>query len=74
MALADGVSMDANKLHWWKNHSFELPHWSSACRAILLLQPSSAAAECVFSLLTDSFNERQTHSLEDYNIIIETFG
>ncbi len=28
---------------------------------------SSAAAEHVLSLLSDSFNERQSQSLEDYN-------
>ena len=48
MAIADGTSADANKLEWWKNHASEVPKWSSVCRAILLLQPSSAAAERVF--------------------------
>ena len=66
MAIADGTSADANKLEWWKNHASEVPKWSSGCRAILLLQPSSAAAERVFSLLTNSFKEQQTHALEDY--------
>ena len=51
-------------VNWWKNP--ELPQWSSACIAMLLLQPSSAAAERVFSLLNDRFNERQRSSLEDY--------
>ena len=66
MAIADGTSADANKLEWWKNHASEVPKWSSGCRAILLLQPSSAAAERVFSLLTNSFKEQQTQALEDY--------
>ena len=35
---------------------------------ILLVQPFSAAAERVFSLLSNSFTERQMSSLEDYNI------
>ena len=48
MAIADGTSADANKLEWWKNHASEVPKWSSGCRAILLLQPSSAAAEQFF--------------------------
>ena len=32
----------------------------------LLVQPSSAAAERVFSLLQNSFSQRQSSSLEDY--------
>ena len=35
-------------------------------RKIILIQPSSAAAERVFSLLKASFNERQDGSLQDY--------
>ena len=67
MALVDGVSVNASKLDWWKNHCSELPWWYSACRAMLLLErPSSVAAERVFSLLNDCFNERQRSSLEDY--------
>ena len=56
--------MDADKLEWWKNHAVQLPFWSTGCRAILLLQPSSAAA--VFSLLSNSFKENQQNALEDY--------
>ena len=33
---------------------------------VLLVQPSSAAAERVFSLLQNSFTQRQSSSLEDY--------
>ena len=42
--------------------------WSSdsACKAIILLQPSSAAAERFFSLLANSFKDTQTRALEDY--------
>ena len=41
-------------------------HWSSAVRKILLVQPSSAAAERVFSILTTSFGHLQNQSLSDY--------
>ena len=40
--------------------------WSQAARQILLVQPSSAASERVFSLLRNSFGERQHSSLQDY--------
>ena len=32
----------------------------------LLVQPSSAAAERVFSILSNCFKDQQMHSLEDY--------
>ena len=35
-------------------------------KRVLLCQPSSAAAERVFSLLNNSFSDRKSHSLEDY--------
>ena len=40
--------------------------WAEATRKVLLLQPSSVAAERVFSLLFNSFSSRQDSSLEDY--------
>ena len=43
-----------------------IPKWSSACKIALLVQPSSAAAERVFSILSNCFKDQQTHSLEDY--------
>ena len=41
------------------------PGWANACKLVLLIQPSSAAAERVFSLLENSFTERQERSLQD---------
>ena len=37
----------------------------AACR-VALIQPSSAAAERVFSILASSFGKQQESSLEDY--------
>ena len=51
---------------WWKNHADELPSWSSAAAKVLLVQPSSAAAERVFSLLQQAFQHQQDQALEDY--------
>ena len=36
------------------------------CKTALLMQPSSAAAERVFSLLNNSFKGSQARALEDY--------
>jgi hypothetical protein len=74
LALAADVNADVNILEWWKNHSspgsdYCLPHWSSAVQKVLLVQPSSAAAERVFSMLNQSFGEQQQNALED---LVET--
>ena len=66
VAAAEGVSSSVDKLNWWKNHERDLPNWSSSCKVALLLQPSSAAAERFFSILTNSFSNRQASSREDY--------
>ena len=55
-----------NPLEWWKSNTTALPCWSLAACKVLLIQPSSAAAERVFSLLKSSFGEQQDKSLKDY--------
>ena len=66
IAKCTDVSSSISPVDWWKLNSGSLPKWSSAARKILLVQPSSAAAERVFSLLKASFSEQQQHSLNDY--------
>lgn len=51
---------------WWKSNAQELPAWSSAVQKVVLVQPSSAAAERVFSLLVTMFGDQQHDALEDY--------
>jgi hypothetical protein len=45
------------------NGGADLPMWARSFRKIALNQPSSAAAERVFSML---FGKQQEQSLEDY--------
>ena len=66
VAKADGVNPNFCCLRWWKNNCTSLPHWSALARQILLVQPSSAAAERVFSLLANSFGDQQLNALQDY--------
>lgn len=47
-------------------HKDTLPHWSSLVKKLLLIQPSSASAERVFSLLTNAFGSQQESPLQDY--------
>ena len=66
IAKADGIDPTFCRLRWWKNNSSSLPHWSALARQVLLVQPSSAAAERVFSLLANSFGDQQNNALQDY--------
>ncbi len=59
-------STSAKALEWWKDNSNELPYWSAAAHKFFLIQPSSATAERVFSILNRSFSDFQNNSLEDY--------
>ena len=53
-------------LEWWRRTSADIPTWSACARKVLLIQPSSAASERVFSMLKASFHEQQDSSLQDY--------
>lgn len=66
LARAADTSADIPPLEWWKRNAGALPHWSEAAKKVLLLQPSSATAERVFSLLKNSFGEQQDNALQDY--------
>ena len=64
-AAAEDVSEQVDAIGWWNGHKSNLPRWASAFKLLILVQPSSAAAERVFSLLTSSFTKQES-SLEDY--------
>ena len=65
LSLSADASATIDIPKWWKDHHEELPHWSSAIQKVLLVQPSSAAAERVFSLLKNAFGEQQQSTLHD---------
>ena len=54
-ARAEGVSFKADRINgrsgcqesrvWWRQNEDNLPHWAGAVNVVLLIQPSSAAAE-----------------------------
>ena len=65
-AEAGGILLeDGHQMVWFHNHSDCLPHWSQTARLLSLVQPSSAAAERVISLLKGIFNDRQLRTLDD---------
>ncbi len=65
LSASEDVSASIDICKWWQNHQDDLPAWATVCKLVLLVQPSSAAAERVFSLLQNYFTDRQKSSLED---------
>lgn len=71
LALANGLqgnhhtSLD-DLLRFWRLQRDELPQWYQFVRHVLLWQPSSAAAERVFSLLNATFGSNQESAKSDY--------
>ena len=53
-------------INWWKSHGEEFTTWYESFKLVLLVQPSSAAAERVFSILANSFSYKQESALEDF--------
>ena len=68
LAAAEDVVIptEEKKVEWWCGHEEQLPRWASAVKQVLLVQPSSATAERVLSILKASFNEQQNCALVDY--------
>jgi hypothetical protein len=52
-------------LEWWRTNGSHAGSWAAAARLFTLLQPSSASAERVFSVLRASTSEQQDLMLQD---------
>ena len=67
LVKAADIDKDFCPVQWWKINASELLKWSqSAMKLLLIHEPSSVAAERVFSLLNNSFGDSQYSSLQDY--------
>ena len=68
LAAAEDVNVlnEEQKVQWWHRQEERLPRWATAVKQVLLIKPSSAVAERVFSILKASFNEQQDCALVDY--------
>lgn len=66
LAVADGADLqtEEEKLQWWSRNEANLPNWSSVVKKVLLVQPSSATAERVFSIMNNFFTNQQDAALE----------
>ena len=65
LAKAADIDSGFDPLEWWKTYNVDLPHWSAAAADVLVVQPSSAAAERIFSLLKAYFGPQQDTTLND---------
>ena len=67
LALVDDTQIQAEdeKLKWWERNACNLPRWAKTVKKILVVQPSSAAAERVFSCMKSSFSNEQQSALEE---------
>ena len=66
IAASEDTNPTYSPLEFWRNHEISLPTWASAAKKMVLVQPSSAACERVFSLMNNTFNHQQDCSLQDY--------
>ena len=66
IAVCEGVHPSVDPIDWWKSHGEEFTTWYESFKLVLLVQPSSAVAERVFSILANSFSSKQESALEDY--------
>ena len=62
--IPDGFDPRTELWLWWKSNDQELPAWSAAVQKVVLVEPSSASAETVVSLLTTMFGDQQDHAIE----------
>ena len=58
LAAAEDVSDQVDIMEWWKaqEENDAMPHWTRTCKLVLLVQPSSASAKRVFSLLNNNLS------------------
>lgn len=66
VAACEDVHPSVDPIRWWKSHGEKLATWYESFKLVLLVQPSSAAAERVFSILANTFSSKQEAALEDY--------
>ncbi len=52
-------------LRFWRAKKKELPSWAKLLRLVLLISPSSASVERVFSMMRRTFNSQQDAALAD---------
>jgi hypothetical protein len=65
-AADDHHDLDMSEEMFWNVNALHLPIWFEASREVVLICPSSAGCERLFSLMTNGFNAQQGRALDDY--------
>jgi hypothetical protein len=68
-AIGDGLTADCDREEWWavREHTAATSAWFNGAIKVMILQPSSAACERVFSMLKAIMGEQQqSRAKEDY--------
>jgi len=65
LAKVSDIDPSIDILQWWNQNESALPCWAAAAHKVLLVKPSSAASERVFSLLKASCNPQQQSLLQE---------
>ena len=67
LAIADGAGVESEeaKVRWWSSQERAFPNLSTAVKKILLIQPNSASAEHVFTILKNTCSKQQDAALEE---------
>ena len=62
----DGDKLDL--LTWWSKAQveIEIPAWFQAFRMVMAIEPSSAETERVFSMMRNTWGDKQETALRDY--------
>ena len=63
VAAAQDVVVTTERRKRWCQHVERLPHWSAEVKQVLLAQPSTAAAERAFSLLSAAVSDQLGRAL-----------
>ena len=71
LAPAEDVGEEVDSLQWRTTHRQELPVWVSVFEKLILVQPSSAATERVFSLLNALFHDQQDNALKEASAMVQ---
>ena len=53
------------KVQWWARYEASVPNCSSVVKKMLLVQPSSAYTEQVFSIMKNFFTDQQENASEE---------
>lgn len=65
LTIVQGTASDVDVLSWWSRHATEIPAFAKLAKDLLLIVPSSAESERIFSLMKNYLSKKQLSALEE---------